>query len=210
MSTTADDINSTVDAFLSQYNFDTHYPVEYDIKALDRRIRLKPCSEPLDTSFRDQRRTEGLTHVQVACKGEAPWRIHVSVTVRVWVDAVTARSPIARGASLTASDVELVKSERSRLYQGYFKTIDDVVGLTAAMPIRNDQIVNARHLRAPYLVNKGQRVSIMARDGHIEIRAVGHALDNATRGQRVTVRNTSSGRVVDGVAVARGTVEVPM
>ncbi|MEM7375904.1 MAG: flagellar basal body P-ring formation chaperone FlgA [Pseudomonadota bacterium] len=205
------DVTQAVEALLETHAFETPYPVEYDIKPLDRRLRLKPCDTELTAGFRDARRTEGSTHVEVSCSDSvAPWRVHVSVVVRVWVDAVAATSPIARGATVTAADLELVKSERSRLYQGYFERIEDVVGLSAAMPLRNSQILNARHLRAPFLVNKGQRVTILARGGQIEIRAQGQALDNASQGQRVTVRNLTSGRVVDGVAVKRGTVQVPL
>lgn len=208
--TSTDEIIATVDRFLKQHDFSSPHPVEYAIKPLDRRLRIKDCELPLQASFRDERRTEGPTHVQIACNGAAPWRLNVSVTVRIWIDAVVAKTPIARGTTLTAQDVMLVKSERSRLYQGYFESIDDVVGLTAAMPLRNDQLINSRHLKAPYLVSKGQTVTILARNAQIMIRARGVAMSNATQGQRVTVRNTSSGRVVDGVAIQRGTVEVPM
>ncbi|MEM9604228.1 MAG: flagellar basal body P-ring formation chaperone FlgA [Pseudomonadota bacterium] len=205
------DVTQAVEAFLTAHEFETRYPVEYDIKPLDRRLRLKPCDAALTADFRDARRTEGSTHVEVRCDDSvAPWRLHVSVVVRVWVDAVAATSPIARGATVTAADLQLVKSERARLYQGYFERVEDVVGLSTAMPLRNNQILNARHLRAPFLVNKGQRVTILARGGQIEIRAQGQALDNASQGQRVTVRNLTSGRVVDGVAVKRGTVQVPL
>lgn len=209
-STTPADITRTVDGFLKNHDYGSRYPVEYDIKTLDRRLRLKPCNTPLSARFRDDRRTEGAVHVRVECEGDSPWHLHVSATVRVWVDAVAVSTPVARGATLTAQDLTYVKAERSRLYNGYFKSIEEVTGLSAAMPLQNDQIVHARHLRAPYLVNKGQKVTILARSGQIEIRARGQAMANASQGQNVTVRNMESGRVVDGVAVSRGTVQVPL
>lgn len=208
--TTAQAIQDAVESFVTQYDYGSNYPVELGIKPLDKRLRLRACPVPLQARFRDPQRVSGNTHVQVDCATDTPWKMHVAVTVRVWTDAVVAAQPIARGATVSEDDLRYLKVEKSQLYHGHFTDIKDVVGLAAAMPLRNDQVVNSRHLRAPYLVNKGQRVTILAISGNIAIRANGTAMANASRGQSVTVRNTDSGRMVDAVAVDTATVRVPL
>ena len=207
---TAQAIHDAVESFVQGYDYGSDYPVELDVKQLDKRLRLRSCPVALQARFRDTRRVSGNTHVQVECQTETPWKVHVAVTVRVWTDAVVAARPIARGSTVAADDLRYHKVEQSQLYHGYFNAIEDVVGSAATMPIRNDQVVNSRHLRAPYLVSKGQRVTILAISGSIAIRATGTALANASRGQPVTVRNTDSGRIVDAVAVDTATVRVPL
>ncbi len=207
---TPDRIHQAVEQFVAAHDFESPYPVDLTVKRLDNRLRLKPCDSALEVRFRDDQRESGNTHVEVACMSQAPWKIHVAVNVKVWTDAVVASQPIARDSTLSASDVQFLKVDQSTLYHGHFSDLEDVIGLTAATPIRGDQILNARHLRAPYLVNKGQRVTILAISGNFAIRTNGTALANASRGQNVKIKNSDSGRIVDAIAVDRATVEVPL
>ena len=58
------------------------------------------------------------------------------------------------------------------------------------------------------LVRRGQRVTVLAQGRGIQVRTNGKALGDAAKGERVRVENTTSRRVVEGVAIADGVVRV--
>ena len=61
---------------------------------------------------------------------------------------------------------------------------------------------------APRLIRRGESVMLVVRSGDFRIQTQGKALDDARRGRSLRVRNSTSGRVVEGRAIAPGVVEV--
>ena len=60
----------------------------------------------------------------------------------------------------------------------------------------------------PPVIRRGQRVSLVSSGTGIAVRAPGEALAEARTGQRLRVKNLSSGKVVEGIALSSGSVEV--
>jgi len=63
-------------------------------------------------------------------------------------------------------------------------------------------------LRAKTIVERGRSLTLTADQGSIQIRAVVEALDNGGIGQRIRVRNNSTGRIIDAVIVSASDVEL--
>ncbi len=175
---------------------------------LDRRLRLARCDQPLETFTPPGRRTLGNTTVGVRCNGSNPWTLYVPVTVKVYTGVVVAAVSLARGEIVGRGKVRLARYDLARLPQGYFHDLSQVEGMTARRNLSAGQPLVPSMLRARRVVERGQRVTMLAGIPGLEVRMSGEALSNGARGERIRVRNLSSRRVVEGVVVEPGVVRV--
>lgn len=203
-------IASATEDFLRAYPFESNYPVEFSISRLSSRLALAYCDEPLEISFSPNSKRFGKTHLRASCPVGKRWKINIAVDLKVFQDAVIVKHPIRRGVVIAEKDLLLKKLPRSKIYTDFYSQKSDIVGLVTTMPLREGQIIASRVVSAANLVSKGQTVVLLARAGGINITTKGKALNDAKRGGTVRVQNNDSGRVVEGIAVDMGKVEIPL
>ncbi|MNN87558.1 flagellar basal body P-ring biosynthesis protein FlgA [compost metagenome] len=61
-------------------------------------------------------------------------------------------------------------------------------------------------LVSPWLVRRGERVSMVARHGDTQAVTQGEALENGRKGQVIRVKNLASGSIIDAQVTEPGTV----
>ena len=114
---------------------------------------------------------------------------------------------VQRGEIISAVDVMLV--QRAAIPGvGYFHDIDDVVGRRAKRAININQIIRSRHLAFDYAIQKDQSVIIESKIGSVTVASAGIAIADAQLGERVKVKNNSSGLVVEGVVISAKKVRI--
>jgi flagella basal body P-ring formation protein FlgA len=134
--------------------------------------------------------------------GKAPWTGRQRFTVlvgpetpavlayarieRLEMAAFLTRS-IERGELVRRADVEL------RPYAGALPrlavvSLDEVVGKEAVQGIRADSLLLANQIRSPYLVRRGERVSVSARTGGITVRTYALVQQDGGLGDLVAVQ----------------------
>lgn len=181
---------------------------EIRVGRLDPRLRLAPCAEPL--LLRDTRGAQGgrPAAVEVRCEGSKPWALYVPVTVRRHAEVVVAARPIARGTTLAAADLVLARVEVATGAADLFSEPEQVVGRVAGRALAQGEALHARLLRAARLIRRGDQVWLASSGGAISVSVRGTALEDGAAGDRVTVRNLSSERVVEGIIRPDGVVHV--
>ena len=112
-----------------------------------------------------------------------------------------------RGEIISADDVMLVQRDTNPGV-GYFRDIDDVVGRKAKRAININQIIRSRHLAFDYAIQKDQSVIIESKIGLVTVVSAGIAIADAQLGERVKVKNNSSGLVVEGVAISAKKIRI--
>lgn len=175
---------------------------------LDRRLRLAACDRPLQTFTPPGRRSIGNTTVGVRCEGSNPWTLYVPITVNVYGEVVVTRTALSRGELIDASKVKVARYNLAKLPQGYFHDPVQVQGMLARRNLAAGQPLVPAMLKAQKIVERGQRVTMLAGGNGLEVRMPGVALSHGARGERIRVRNLSSKRVVEGVVVEPGLVRV--
>ena len=116
---------------------------------------------------------------------------------------VTTRALRARSI-IAPDDVALQQHDAP----GGFHTLDEVVGmeastwLQAGVPVRHDQITPAA------VIERNQIVTLVFRQGALEITTEGRALQRAAAGEPVRAMNLESKTIVTGRALPPGLVEV--
>lgn len=204
-----DDINATVRQFI-----DESLPPrpgmrrEVEINPLDPRLRLADCDKPLQAFTPGSQRGSGSLTVGVRCEGSSPWKIYVSARIKVFRPVVIANRPLPKGSPINLADVELQERDVTRLTDGFFTDPHALAGMLAKRPLGSGEILSASNLQAPTLVNKGDKVRIVARPGAFEVIMMGEAMRDGGLGDRIPVRNLSSGRVVEAIISGAGEVEI--
>lgn len=184
--------------------------VEASVGRLDRRLRLKPCSAPLETFLPRGARLKGNTSVGVRCPGQTPWKIYVSGSIKVFGPVVVAAEPLLRGRAIAEAQVKVAERELSGLSYGYFERPDKLEGMLADRAIPAGTVLTPNMLDAPRLVNRGDRVTLLAGGDRIQVRMRGEAMSDGTRGERIRVKALDTQRVIEGWVVSRGVVKVTL
>lgn len=205
-----EDIQAAAEDFLRAYPFESSYPVEFNLNTLSSRLRLSYCQDPVEIAFSPNAKHFGKTHLRASCPSGKKWKINIGVELKVFQDVVVMKHPINRGAVVDEKDLLLKKLPRSKIFTDFYSYKDDIVGLVTTMPVRAEQIISSRLVNAANLVSKGQAVILFARTGGINITSRGKALNSALRGELVRVQNKDSGRIVEGIAIDLGKVEIPL
>lgn len=181
--------------------------VSWEVGGLDPGNQLGPCGS-FDISRPAGARPWGRTNVVVRCLGEAGWRVHVPVHVRVKADYLISARPIPQGQAVSADDLATELGDLSELPGSILTDAALAVGKVAASSIPAGRPLRADMLKSQTVIRQGQTVRVVSRGPGFAVANEGRALANFQEGQVAQVR-LGSGQVVSGVAKPDGTVEVP-
>jgi flagella basal body P-ring formation protein FlgA len=176
--------------------------------APDARLRLPACASALETYAQPPRGNQARALVRVSCSSGAVWTLNVPVEIRRELNVLVLRRAVARGETLTSSDVIAEKRLVNSLSSPYVGRIEDLAGRPTRRPLPQGTPVTAEALSGALLIHRGQAVTLTASTAGFEVRAPGRALADASASQRVRVQNLDSLKVVEGVAESAGVVRV--
>lgn len=207
----AESLRLTAQVFLQQQTaLQREQESEISVGHLDRRLQLTECTIPPTAFLSPGSKLQGKLSVGLRCAGEKPWTVYIPAHINSFATVVTAARPLPRGTQLTEADLMTVRQDISRLRGGYFTKGKNLVGKIVKRPISTGQAFTVTNVQPPLLVRRGEEVVILASVGGLQVRVKGKALDDATLGERVPVRNNQSQRIVQGTAVESGIVSVQM
>lgn len=183
---------------------------DIQIGRLDRRLRLTACSQSLQAFLPPGGRTLGNITVGVRCSGIKPWTVYVPVKVIAYKKVLVATRPMKRGELLSKPDLKLATQDLSGLRSSYLTKATQAVGKTLKRSIPSGTVLTTTMLTSPSIVRRGQVVTLLSRSGGLQVRASGKALMDGASGQRIRVQNKTSKKVVEGVVVSAGVVQIPL
>jgi flagella basal body P-ring formation protein FlgA len=184
--------------------------VEISVGPVDPRLRLQRCSSAPEAFEPPGGRSLGRTTVGVRCAGPRPWTLYVPAEIAVYGPTLVAARALQRGEELGAADVRVVEQDLGSLPPGSLSVATEAVGKRLKRSIAAGTPVTSSMLKVTQLVRRGQAVVLLAKAGGVQVRSAGKALDSAAKGERVRVENSTSGRVVEGIVVAEGVVQVSL
>jgi flagella basal body P-ring formation protein FlgA len=175
----------------------------------DPRLRLAPCGVPLEAEAMTA--TGGIgarTVVAVRCGGPTRWAVMVPVTVETEVSVLVASRALPRGARPGLTDVQVVQRTLPGSADTYISNLEMLEGFHLSRPVAAGTALSRDLLAADPVVRRGESVTLVARQGGMEIRAPGRALADAAAGERIRVQNVNSLKVVEGRADNSGMIRV--
>ncbi len=184
--------------------------IESSINRLDARLQLHLCENPLNTFWPPGSRKRGSTSVGVACEDKKPWKIYVPIKISEFREIAIVSRPLLRGDSLEEGDIEMQRRDVSRLGQRFLTDYSEFLGYRVRQAASAGKVLQVSMLSVPELVKRGEKVTLLASGGGIEIRMVGEAMSNGGKGATIQVRNINSKRIVEGEVVSKGVVQVKL
>ena len=159
----------------------------------------KVLNAPVSISFHgmEDRFPKGRTNLtfimhQGARTNRIPVRCHFSVTLPV----VVALNPISRGEVIDADDCVIRRMDITRFAPRPYTSISALQNKRMARSIRAGTILHDRLLFAIPVVEKGDAVSIVIRNGRITITVVGIAREHGGIGDRIWVENKNTHQLI--------------
>lgn len=183
--------------------------VEVELGAADPRLRLAPCARA-EPYLPATSRPWGRTRVGLRCAdGAVAWQVSLPATVRVLAPAPVLREPLPAGGTITPA--QLVRAEVDWAGEREAPLADPAAlhGRRLARPLAAGAALRPADLQPLRWFDAGARVRIDAVGRGWRVSGSGRALQAGLDGRRVRVR-TDGGRIVTGIAVAVGRVEVAL
>ena len=125
-----------------------------------------------------------------------------AATVRIVVPA----HDIARGDTISESDLTYATVDGAQLMTGVPTKIDEVKGMQARRVLAAGQPFRADDVRHPIVITRGQTVTMEFDAPGVQLTAMGRAMSEGGVGDTVTVQNPASYRMISGIVTAPGTV----
>lgn len=183
--------------------------VDVQVGRLDPRLRLAPCAR-VQPYLPSGSRLWGKTRVGLRCtEGASLWNVYLPVTVKVYAQALVAKTPLSAGAVLTEADVTQAEVDLAEDSSMAVKDANAVVGRTLARAINAGQSVRQAHLKVRQWFSAGDTVKVVALGSGFSVAGEGQALTAGIEGQPARVR-TESGRVVTGMPSGERRIEMAL
>ncbi|MCP4874056.1 MAG: flagellar basal body P-ring formation protein FlgA [Gammaproteobacteria bacterium] len=196
------------ESFIMNYPYESPYPPAVQLGILDSRLRLKACPEALSIDFARRSMIKGNTAILVRCPIKSGWKIHLPVRIDVFDDVAVAAKPLLKGQNIDDAAVTFQKQNIARLKNGYYAKKSSIHQLQSRRNLARGTVLTPANLSPRLLVRSGQQVTLVLTYNGLQIKSSGKALQSASLGQVVRVRNSQSQKVVEGVVSGEALVRV--
>ncbi len=140
--------------------------------------------------------------------GRLERKVPALVSLEVLQSVVVTRRPIPRLKIITPDDVTLRQVNVAGRSARIIRSVDAVVGMRARRAISMNTELHAGLVEWPPVVNKGDRVTIIAESGQLRITTTGEVKTTGKVGQQVRVLNLDSQKTIMAQVVDAHTVRV--
>lgn len=204
-----EDVRATAERFITARLGDPGDGTVMHVTAgqLDPRTRLAQCTHGLTAALPPTTRIAMRTLVGVSC-AQPRWTLYVPVTLETELAVLVLRRALPRGSAVTPEDVEIRRMRVPGLADTYIREPAQLVNQHLKSATAPGTALAVDLLAADVLVKRGQRVTLVARVGGLEVRAEGEAIADASTAGRVRVLNLNSRRIVEGQVETRDRVIV--
>jgi len=175
---------------------------------VDERLRLAPCAQALRARIPAGAQLRDRVMVEVQCTAAPGWRTYVPVRIAGTHKAVVLRRSVVIGETLKPEDLTSIDADPAQLPLGYFDDPGAVTGLTTSRSLAAGAVLSNQSLKLPNAIFRGQAVTLLASGDGLNVRTAGRAMSDGYVNQRIKVQNSSSGKVVEGIARSDHLVEI--
>lgn len=206
-----EEIFATVQGYL-----DTHLTSSKEVKIkttighLDTRLKLSPCENPLKSFSNNHKSFGSKISVGIKCEGNKPWSLYVPVKIQRLATVFVASQPIAKGNKISNTDIQQVSMDISNLRGSYAKNKQEIIGKIPKRSIALGSVFNPRYLQLPIMIKKGDLVDIIAESRGLKIRMEGKAVNSGAKGQKISVKNLSSNRIIQAIVQNSSLVKIAL
>ena len=134
--------------------------------------------------------------------------LDVSGQIQLLVAAPHLTRTLPQGTILSPEDVEMRMIPLAYAESTGLVAIDELVGKELQRQTRAGVMLRPSDIAAPKIVSRNEQVTVIYQQGALTLTTTGKALNAASISEPVTVLNTMSNKVLQGVATQNGTVTI--
>lgn len=194
--------------FIKNSHLNEQYPLDIEIKPINNKLKLRQCDSKLEFTYSNLNKVSGNTLLKVSCNNPVSWKLNLPVKIGIFRDVLTLKSPVLRGQNIDSSMVIVKKLNQLNLKRGFYTHVDQLKLLQSRRNLKANTVLNPSNLKAKNLVEAGQQVTVVLNQLGFGIKISATALQSASNGQRVKVRNNSSLKTIEGIVNSNGYVLV--
>lgn len=112
------------------------------------------------------------------------------------------------GAVIGATDIDMRRVPLKFAESNGFARAGDLIGKALNRQTRAGMVLKVSDVSEPRLIGRNELVTLYFRKGALTLTVKGKALTAAGKGETVSVLNTTSNKIVQGIVVSAGTVEI--
>jgi flagella basal body P-ring formation protein FlgA len=182
--------------------------LEVTWQPIDSRLALPPCpASPTVTPTSN--RIIGRNSVRVTCDAPA-WSLMIGTVARGYQSVVVTTVAVDRGQFLDSSHMTLEERELTSSNTTFYTAPTSLVGFRVKRALAQGTLLSPQVLEAPKVISKGQTVIIEAGNDAFSVTSEGTAMTDGGLGDSIRVKNSNSGRVVEGTVTGEGRIRVPL
>lgn len=166
--------------------------ISFDVTNIDTRIIIKPCQVPLTANIPEKTNRRNV-NVNIMCEDSTPWQLYLPAKIKRTFAVVVAINTIEKGEVLTKKNIAIDYIATNRIRGERVTDINSVLGSKAERRIANERTITKKNI---CLVCKGDMITIIAENENFMIKTKGTALSSGNLHEQISVKNTSSGRII--------------
>ena len=135
-------------------------------------------------------------------------KIWANADISVLTDVVVSAKPLGRFMVITEDDLAVEQHDLADLPGDALLRVDEVVGKRTRRTVGSKVVMTSDDVEVPPLMNRGDRVTIVAQSGLLRITTVGEVRERGRKGEIIKVRNIASKKEVYARVIDADTVVV--
>ncbi|HHM23877.1 MAG TPA: flagellar basal body P-ring formation protein FlgA [Bacteroidetes bacterium] len=205
-------IEDRIKMFLLKEYSQNHDEIRIEVSQVPDAIEVDPVDWEVKVESRSGTVRNGVNSLDVTVfsSKEIYKKFVASARLRTFDDVVVAARLINRGEQLKAEDLKLERVETTNFKRDYFTDLSELIGLQAKQVIAAEKPIFAGMVELPDLIHRGDVVRIVVQLKNLKVTAMGKALENGKKGEKIRVQNLSTGKKLTGTIVDEKTVVVEL
>lgn len=182
--------------------------VTVSIRSLSPQLHLPDCPN-LSVEYQNSQQPFRLGQQTMVVSCHKPyWQIYIEADIVGKVPVVVAKHATMQNEALNFDNLNVRFMSSTTISEPYFTSLKNFHRVRAKTYIPSGAIIRPGMLERPYLIKRGDEVSIVVQSSQIYIRMKARAIDNGMKGDMIRVQNLSSGKVVQAEVVSPMIVSV--
>lgn len=134
--------------------------------------------------------------------------LDVSGQIQLLIAAPHLKRTLPQGTILGPNDIEMRMIPLAYAESTGLVAVEDITGMALQRQTREGVMLKPSDIAAPEIISRNDSVTVVFQQGALTLTTTGKALNSASLSQPVSVLNTMTNKVLQGVATQNGTVTV--
>lgn len=174
----------------------------------DTNFKLSKCDGEIQPTIPSNMPAQQISAIEIACNGSNKWHVFVPVTVQINTKVVVAKRIILPNEIIHDEDLDFTNYDKSRLYNGYFSSKQELAGTTVAHLTPAGTVLTKKNTLQPIVIHNNQTINLTARSNTVTVTTQAIAKSDGRLNGVIKVQNPSSKRILDAVVVGPNKAEI--